>query len=259
MVASEHSADMAARLPDARCGSTPTPATAACSSTTTSSCPRSSTSWGSTCHGGVMRASSPDFLTVDAFARPPGGRIRWRRNLRRVIDDGIDGLRGVDGQLRQQRHPRSRPHARAGRVPRSSPPGSRPRPPRPPSQAHFARAIDGPGRFSLDGEVVAGPDRLRVRAQPLARMGTVLRRVQNRWPRTSPWWPSCTASFGVVGCSSSSATTCTRPAVRPTITGTGAASTSPPSSRSSTPRSACGGLTPSRRTLPTCRAVMRRP
>ena len=39
--------------------------------------------------------SGPDFLTVDAFLRPPGGRIRWRRDLRHVIDSGIDGLRGA--------------------------------------------------------------------------------------------------------------------------------------------------------------------
>ena len=45
MVASEHSADMAARLPTPGCASTPTRATAACSSTTRSSCPRSLTSW----------------------------------------------------------------------------------------------------------------------------------------------------------------------------------------------------------------------
>jgi len=39
--------------------------------------------------------SRPDFLTVDAFLRLPGGRIRWRRDLRRTIDTGIDGLRGA--------------------------------------------------------------------------------------------------------------------------------------------------------------------
>jgi len=40
--------------------------------------------------------STPDFLTVDAFGRPPGGRLRWRRNLKRLIDDaGVAGLRGA--------------------------------------------------------------------------------------------------------------------------------------------------------------------
>ena len=39
--------------------------------------------------------SNPDFVTVDVFDRPTGGRIRWRRNLRRVMGEGIEGLRGA--------------------------------------------------------------------------------------------------------------------------------------------------------------------
>jgi len=42
-----------------------------------------------------MTMSQPDFLTIDAFARPTGGRIRWRRSLRRLISHGVDGLRGA--------------------------------------------------------------------------------------------------------------------------------------------------------------------
>lgn len=97
--------------------------------------------------------SGPDFLTVDAFLRPPGGRIRWRRNLRRAIDEGIDGLRGSTVN-----------HANDGTrslVPRLLPRGvalvaawdSAGA-----AEAAFAGplrwAIDGPGRFSLDAEIV---------------------------------------------------------------------------------------------------------
>lgn len=40
-----------------------------------------------------------DFLTVDAFERPPRGRIRWRHELKRAIDGGITGLRGATVNL----------------------------------------------------------------------------------------------------------------------------------------------------------------
>jgi len=97
--------------------------------------------------------SQPDFLTVDAFTRPPGGRIRWRRNLRRVIDGGIEGLRGASVN-----HANNGTHAL---VPGLLPGGcalvaawESPKA----AEAAFAgplrRAIDGPGRFSLDGEIV---------------------------------------------------------------------------------------------------------
>jgi hypothetical protein len=56
----------------------------------------------------------PDFLTVDAFDRPPGGRIRWSRDVARAIDNGIEGLRG----------------------------------------ATVNYANNGPGRFSMDSEIV---------------------------------------------------------------------------------------------------------
>jgi hypothetical protein len=98
--------------------------------------------------------SSPDFLTVDAFGRPPGGRLRWRRNLKRLIDgDGVAGLRGATVNFAN-----NGTHALVpGVVPGGcalvaaweSPEAA---------EAAFAgplrQAIDGPGRFSLDSEIV---------------------------------------------------------------------------------------------------------
>jgi hypothetical protein len=97
--------------------------------------------------------SQPDFLTVDAFTRPPGGRIRWRLDLRRVIDDGIDGLRGVTvNYANNGTHslaPGLLPGGRALVAAWESADAA---------EAAFAgplrRAIDGPGRFSLDSEIV---------------------------------------------------------------------------------------------------------
>ena len=98
--------------------------------------------------------SSPDFLTVDAFARPPGGRLRWRRNLKRLIDgDGIAGLRGATVNFANNgTHALCPGSCRAGA--RWSPLGNRPRRPKPRSPARSVSAIDGPGRFSLDSEIV---------------------------------------------------------------------------------------------------------
>lgn len=103
--------------------------------------------------------TEPDFLTVDAFARPRGGRIRWRRSLRQLIDDGIDGLRGATVN-----YSNNATHA----VPPALVPGGcalvAAWQSREAAEAAFAgplrRAIDHPGRFSLDGEVA------RVRIDP---------------------------------------------------------------------------------------------
>ena len=98
--------------------------------------------------------STPDFLTVDAFTRPPGGRLRWRRNLKRLIDgDTVMGLRGATVNF-------------TNNAPTPSCPGSCPggcalvaawESPRA-AEAAFGgplrNVIDGPGRFSLDSEVV---------------------------------------------------------------------------------------------------------
>jgi len=100
-----------------------------------------------------MTMSQPDFLTIDALARPIGGRLRWRRSLRRQIDGGIDGLRGATVN-----YSNNGTHA----VPPALVPGGcalvaaweSPEA----AEAAFAgplrRAIDQPGRFSMDGEIV---------------------------------------------------------------------------------------------------------
>jgi len=97
--------------------------------------------------------SNPDFVTVDVFARPPGGRIRWRRNLRRVTNEGIAGLRGATVNYSNNgTHtvpPGLLPGGCALVAAWESPEAA---------EAAFAgplrHAIDGPGRFSLDSEIV---------------------------------------------------------------------------------------------------------
>ncbi len=102
--------------------------------------------------------SNPDFVTVDAFARPPRGRIRWRRNLRRVVNDGIAGLRGATVN-----HANDGTHSLAPRVLPGGVALVAAWESAEAAEAAFAgplrKAIDGPGRFSLDSEVV------RVRVQ----------------------------------------------------------------------------------------------
>jgi hypothetical protein len=103
----------------------------------------------------VSRAvgEGPDFLTVDAFGRPPGGRIGWRRHLRHVLADGIEGLRGATvNYANNGTHalaPGLLPGGAALVAAWESAEAAR---------AAFAgplrRTIDGPGRFSLDSEVV---------------------------------------------------------------------------------------------------------
>lgn len=104
--------------------------------------------------------SGPDFLTIDAFGKPPGGRIRWGRDLARVIDGGIEGLRGATVNFANNgTHalvPDLVPGGRALVAAWESAEAA---------EAAFAgplrRAIDGPGRFSMDSEVV----RVRVDSQ----------------------------------------------------------------------------------------------
>ena len=98
--------------------------------------------------------STPDFLTVDAFTRPPGGRLRWRRNLKRLIDgDTVMGLRGATVNFAN-----NGTHAL---VPGVVPGGcalvaawESPRAAEAAFGGPLRNVIDGPGRFSLDSEVV---------------------------------------------------------------------------------------------------------
>ena len=96
--------------------------------------------------------SGPDFLTIDAFGRPPGGRFRWRRELARVIDGGVAGLRGATVN-----YTNNGTHAL---VPALVPGGSAlvaawesPEAAAAAFAGPLRRAVDGVGRFSLDGEV----------------------------------------------------------------------------------------------------------
>ncbi len=95
----------------------------------------------------------PDFLTIDAFGRPPGGRIRWRRDLARTIDAGIDGLRGATVN-----HANNGTHSLAPNVVPGGCALVAAWDCAEPAEAAFAgplrRAIDGAGRFSMDSEIV---------------------------------------------------------------------------------------------------------
>lgn len=94
-----------------------------------------------------------DFVTIDAFGRPPGGRLRWRRDLARAIGKGVDGLRG--GSVNYANNgtralvPSLVPGGCALVAAWESPEAA---------EAAFAGplrgAIDGRGRFSMDGEIV---------------------------------------------------------------------------------------------------------
>jgi hypothetical protein len=138
--------------------------------------------------------TKPDFLTVDAFARPSGGRIRWRRSLRQLIDNGIDGLRGATVNYSNNATyavpPAIVPGGCALVAAWESPEAA---------EAAYAgplrRALDHPGRFSLDGEVV----RVRIDSESeldnwhgwAPRAGDAA-----PWSRRSRWWRSSMASSG---------------------------------------------------------------
>ncbi|WP_200949974.1 hypothetical protein [Nocardioides sp. Root151] len=138
--------------------------------------------------------SNPDFVTVDAFDRPAGGRIRWRRNLRRVLGGGIEGLRGASvNYSNNATHtvpPGLLPGGCALVAAWESPEAA---------EAAFAgplrRAIDGPDRFSLDGEIV----RVRIDSESSATTGTdgsPEPTARSHWRRMSRWSPSSTAYCG---------------------------------------------------------------
>lgn len=97
--------------------------------------------------------STADFLTIDAFSRPTGGRIRWRRNLRRAVEAGIEGLRGASVN-----YSNNGTHA----VPPALAPGGcalvaawdSPEAAEAAYRGPLRSAIEGPGRFSMDAELV---------------------------------------------------------------------------------------------------------
>ncbi|MCE5287991.1 MAG: hypothetical protein LLG14_01965 [Nocardiaceae bacterium] len=96
--------------------------------------------------------STPDFVTIDVFQRPPGGRILWWLNLRRQLAR-TPGLRGATVN-----HANNGTHAL---IPAIIPGGcalvaawESPEVAEAAFRGPLRRAIDGPGRFSLDGELV---------------------------------------------------------------------------------------------------------
>lgn len=96
---------------------------------------------------------SADFLTIDAFGRPPGGRVRWRRRLRRTLDSGVPGLRAATVNYAN--------NATHTVLPGLLPGGSAlvaawdsPEAAEAAYRGPLRTAIDGAGRFSLDGEIV---------------------------------------------------------------------------------------------------------
>jgi hypothetical protein len=97
--------------------------------------------------------SQPDFLTVDAFIRPPGGRIRWRRDLKRVLNNDIEGLRGSTVNYANNGTHSLAPALLPGGCALVAAWESAEA-----AEAAFAgplrASIDGPGRFSLDSEIV---------------------------------------------------------------------------------------------------------
>jgi hypothetical protein len=102
-----------------------------------------------------MEASmgTPDFITVDAFDRPPRGRILWRRALRQALDAGVDGLRGATVNYSNHATHTVPPVVVPGGCALVAAWDSAAA-----AEAAFRgplrRFVDGPGRFSLDGEVV---------------------------------------------------------------------------------------------------------
>jgi hypothetical protein len=97
--------------------------------------------------------SSPDFMTVDVVDRPPGGRIRWRRNLKGLVDNGIEGLRGLSANYANNGTHKLAPALLPGGCALVAAWES-PEAAEAAFQGPLRSAIDGPGRFSLDSEIV---------------------------------------------------------------------------------------------------------
>jgi hypothetical protein len=95
----------------------------------------------------------PDFVTIDAYERPPGGNVLWRRRVRRALASHLPGLRAVTVN-----HANNGTHAM---IPRVVPAGSAlvmAWESRDSAEAAWCGPLrglmDGRGAFSLDGEVV---------------------------------------------------------------------------------------------------------
>jgi hypothetical protein len=96
---------------------------------------------------------NPDFVTIDAFERPAGGVIRWRRSVTAALAGGVEGLRAATVN-----HANNGTHAI---VPRLIPGGvalvaawESPEAAASAWGGPLRPALAGRGHFSLDGEVV---------------------------------------------------------------------------------------------------------
>lgn len=96
--------------------------------------------------------TSADFLTIDVFDRPPGGRVPWRRKVNRVVKTGIPGLRGATVNYSNNGTRSLAPSLLPGCTLVAAWDSAEA------AEAAFGgplrTAIDGAGRFSFDGEVV---------------------------------------------------------------------------------------------------------
>ncbi|KAA1397802.1 hypothetical protein [Aeromicrobium ginsengisoli] len=96
---------------------------------------------------------SADFLTVDVFDRPPGGRLRWRRRANSELNRGIRGLRAATVNYSN--------NATYSLAPRLVPGGctlvaawDSPAAAEAAFGGRLRALIEGAGRFSLDGQMV---------------------------------------------------------------------------------------------------------
>ena len=96
---------------------------------------------------------SADFLTVDVFDRPPGGRLLWRRRASRELKRGVWGLRAATvshaSNATYSIAPRLVPGGCASVAACNSPEAAEAA-----FRGRLRALIDGAGRFSLDGEMV---------------------------------------------------------------------------------------------------------
>ena len=97
--------------------------------------------------------SSADFLTVDVFDRPPGGRLLWRRRASREVARGIPGLRAATvnhaNNATYSLAPSLVPGGCALVAAWDSPDAAEAA-----YRGPLRALIDGSGRFSLDGQMV---------------------------------------------------------------------------------------------------------
>lgn len=101
----------------------------------------------------LYATNTADFLTIDVYERPAGGRIRWRRAVNGGLKHGVDGLRSATVNFAN--------NGTHSLLPRIVPGGCALVAAWDSAEAAEAAfrgplraAVEGPNRYSLDGEVV---------------------------------------------------------------------------------------------------------